>query len=83
MNMDNDPRVFGSGDVTVCAGQDGLRLYAGQAEIGYVRRMEVLYEGGRPAVSVTFATSHDPEVSRAIEEAMRVLKGLPWVRVTQ
>lgn len=83
MNMDNDPRVFGAGDVTVCAGQEGLRLYAGHLEVGYVRRMELVYEGGRPSLSVTFATSHEPEVSRAIEEAMRVLKGISWIRVTQ
>jgi len=76
--------VFGAGDVTVVANQDGLRLYVGHTEVGYVRSLHLAAsDGGRPSMEVVFPVSHDQETARAIEEAVRLVKTMPWIRVSQ
>ena len=81
MSTSKLPKVFGAGDVTICANLDGLRVYVGHTEIEYIRRIEMKLEDGKMFLEVSFLMSHDPSVSKSIEEVVRTAKTIPWVKI--
>ena len=74
-------KVFGVGDVTICSNQEELRLYVGHLEVSYIKKLEVKFENNKAYIDVSFFTSHEPETAKSIEEAVRTVKTIPWIRV--
>jgi hypothetical protein len=79
---DDAPKVFGVGDVTVCLNNGSLRLYVGHLEVTYVRKLEMKYEGDKIYLDISFFVSHDPDVSKLIEESVRTAKTIPWIHIS-
>ncbi len=80
---DGAPEVFGDGDMTVAVNKASVRLYVGTVQVEYVERLSLGQSESGAELSVQFFRSHDPEVSRKIEEHVRLARTVPWIRVTQ
>jgi len=78
----SQPKVFGIGDVTVSMNQDGTRLYIGHLLIGYLSKLDVKFEDSKLSVEVSFYQTFDPVITKDIEEMIRTVKTVPWIRVT-
>ena len=85
--MNFEPKVFGTGDVTLCVNAEGYQLYISQTKVACARRISVNFEqkneGNSISVEVWLPTAHEPSVSLQIEEQIRVLKTIPWIVVHQ
>lgn len=77
------PRVFDPGVLTFAVGIDGATVSIGSVDFAYIKsfRVEWTSETREHKVILEFFRSHDPEVSRAIEENIRLARTLRWVEV--
>lgn len=77
MNSQSDkPRVFAPGDVTICVGLTGARVYVGTHELDAVASVSV--DGG--TVDIEFATPTNQESAIRVEEQARAASSAPFVR---
>ena len=76
------PKVFNVGEVTLCMNEEVLCLYVGHTQILYISSIELVAGENRPKLHVTFQKSNDPEFSLLIEESMRLVKSIPWIKVS-
>lgn len=84
--MNDLPRVWGDGVATVAVGQDGMSLWIGQVRVEFVKSMDLRIkasEDGSSSVSleVSFHHSWEQALSRQIDENVRLVMTIPWVRV--
>jgi hypothetical protein len=83
--MTDTPRVFESGAITQVIGARGITLYVEHLELEYVHKVktETCPETGRSSVHIWFQQSFDKEISRKIEENIRIAKMLPWITIAR
>jgi len=83
--MNDAPRVFEEGTVTLVLGPEGCTVYAGSKEVMMFESISVETgrESGRPSVEIKFGKSHDQEVAMRIEESTRTAKTIPWIKVVR
>lgn len=77
----SQPKVFGIGDVTVSMNQDGTRLYIGHLEIKYLNKLNVKFEDSKLSIEVSFYQTFDSVITKDMEEMIRTVKTVPWIRV--
>jgi hypothetical protein len=86
-DMQNEARVFGDGDVTIVVNMTtaAARVYIGQQQIGLIQKLklELNMNDPLPQLEFTFPQSHDKNASLRIEEQVRAVKQVPWVKVTR
>lgn len=80
MDESEGPRVFEEGAITQVIGANGFNLYIGTLHIKCVEKVEVTTEDGKSVVTIKFRRKNDRD-DREIEENVRLVKMLPWVRV--
>ena len=78
---DFKPKVFGADGITVCMNGDTTVLWVGTTEVGFIKQMNLNVSGLTQKLEIIFATSQDVEISRKIEESVRVVQSIPWIRV--
>lgn len=80
--MEDGPRVFEDGAVTLVLGSNGAALYAGAHRVTTFSSVRAdVGEDGSVRMEVRFSRSHDPDVGLRIEENKRLLGPFPWATV--
>jgi hypothetical protein len=67
----------------MCAGTRGCTVYVGTEQIGFVEDIEFkMGTDGTPQVSIKLPKSHDKDVRLKLEEQTRLLKTIPWIKIS-
>ena len=87
MDMENEARVFGDGDVTICINMQtaSARIYVGTQQVGFVQKLKLELDvtEPRPQLEFIFPQSHSRDTSLKIEEQVRAVKQcVPWAKVS-
>lgn len=75
--MMNQPKVFGIGDITMSMNQDGICLYVGHLEIKCINKLNIKFENGQLGIDMSFNST----MTKDVEEMIRTVKTVPWIRV--
>lgn len=79
--MNDQPKVFGDGDVTICLSKTGKRLFIGQKEITKAYSIMLSSSDGSCLLEIYFPKSNDIEDQQLIEEDIRVCSLISWLHV--
>ncbi len=86
-DMDGAAKVFGEGDVTIVVNMisNAARVYVGTKQIGLIQKLNLHLDMKQttPQLEMEFPRTGDAQADLRIEESMREVKRLPWVRVTR
>ena len=77
-----NPRVFEEGSLTLVINQDGVRLYSGTHEINYIKEINTNHDPDSNDVEIKFKYDNNSDVSLKIEENKRLVRTLPFIKVT-
>jgi hypothetical protein len=88
MDMQNEARVFGDGDVTIVVNMvtATARVYVGTQQIGWLQKLKLELDLTKPnpQLELSFPQSHDKNLSMKIEEQVRAVKQqVPWAIITR
>lgn len=75
-NSADKPRVFAPGDVTVCIGAGGARVYVGIQELDAVASVTI--DGGE--IELEFATPVNRDSAMRVEEQIRAASSASFVK---
>ena len=77
------PKVFEDGTVTIVVGQEigSCSIYINSMEIKYVTSCNVISDNINQKISIKFLKSDDKNLSMKIEESIRIVKILQWVKI--
>src|SRR5512135_3521189 len=86
MDMQNEARVFGDGDVTIVVNMSSAsaRVYVGTQQVGFLRKLNLSLDSAEPSpqLEFVFPQSHDQTTALRIEEQVRSIKQhLPWAKI--
>jgi hypothetical protein len=86
MDMQNEAKVFGEGDVTIVVNMvtASARVYIGTQPVGFLQKLKLDLDITKvnPQLEFTFPQSHDKTASMRIEEQVRAVKQqVPWAKV--
>ena len=85
--MDGAAKVFGEGDMTIVINMitSAARIYVGTKQIGCVQKLNLHLDVKQttPQLELEFPRTGDTTTDLRIEEHMREVKKLPWVKVTR
>ncbi len=83
--MNNGPRVFGDGDLTLTMNQTGgVKVYVGQKQMGLIQKINIVAcaDSTFPFVEICFPNPGlDDNIKKSIEEYSRELSKYTWIRV--
>ena len=83
--MNNGPRIFGDGDLTLTMNQTGgVRVYVGQKQMGLIQKINIVASADStfPFVEICFPSPGlDDNIKKSIEEYSRELSKYSWIRV--
>lgn len=81
MSFDN-PKVFGDGVLTICVGTRGCTVYVGSQEIELVDNIQFeMGTDGVPQIFIKLPKSYDNHIKLKLEEQIRTLKTIPWIKI--
>jgi hypothetical protein len=88
MDMQNEARVFGDGDVTIVFNMitASARVYVGTQQVGFLKRVKLDLDLAQvnPQLEFVFPQSHDPAANMKIEEQIRAVRQqVPWAKLTR
>ena len=88
MDMQNEAKVFGDGDVTIVMNMvtASARVYIGTHQVGLIQKLKLALNMSEPLpqLEFVFPQSHDQTASLRIEEQVRAVRQqLPWAKVTR
>ncbi len=86
LDMQNEARVFGEGDVTIVVNRTtaAAQIFVGTQRVGFVSNLKLELDTQKPTTQLEFMfpKAFEESTNLRIEEQMRLVKQVaPWVKI--